>query len=152
MNKSVEVLLSKTNSSINDIDVLLSSDLTNQIVVSNIVARNTKIPFLGIYSACASFTEELIIGSSLLNNKDINNVMCLTSSHNLTAERQFRSPIEYGSPKPDYSTFTVSAATSCLLTKTKHDVKIDTATIGRVIDLIWGVLWLQLPLIRYIDI
>ena len=135
LNKSVEILLNKTSSTINEIDVLLSSDLTNQIAVSNIVARNTKIPYMGIYSACASFTEEIIIGSSLLNNNNINNVMCLTSSHNLTAERQFRSPIEYGSPKPNYSTFTVSAATSCLLTKEKNKIMVDTATIGRVIDL-----------------
>lgn len=135
LNKSVEILLNKTSSTINEIDVLLSSDLTNQIAVSNIVAGNTKIPYMGIYSACASFTEEIIIGSSLLNNNNINNVMCLTSSHNLTAERQFRSPIEYGSPKPNYSTFTVSAATSCLLTKEKNKIMVDTATIGRVIDL-----------------
>ncbi len=117
------------------IDVMLSADLNNQIVVSNIVAEKVSIPYFGVYSACASYCEELIIGSSLINNKNINNVLCTTSAHNMTSERTYRNPVEYGAPKPKYSTFTVSAATSTLLTKNKGNIVIESGTIGKVVDL-----------------
>ena len=133
--KSITILLNKENKIIKDISALLSADLTNQIIVSNTVAKDLEIPYFGVYSACASFCEELIIASCMLNNKDINNIVCLTSGHNLSAERQFRSPVEYGSPKPDYATFTVSAATSCLLSNNKDGIKIESGTIGKVVDL-----------------
>ena len=117
------------------IDVLLSSDLNNQIVVSNIVAERVGIPYMGIYHACASYCEELIIGSILLNNKDIKNVLCTTSGHNMTSERTYRNPVEYGAPKPEYSTFTVSAATCSLISNEKSNIRIESGTIGKVIDL-----------------
>ena len=133
--KSINIILKKEDKEEKDIDVLLSADLTNQITVSNMIAKDVGIPYFGVYNACASFTEELIIASCMLNNKNIKNIICLTSSHNLSAERQFRSPIEYGSPKPKYSTFTVSASAACLLSKNKDRIKIESATIGKVIDL-----------------
>ena len=96
--------------------------------------KKDDISYLGVYSACSSFTEELIIASLALSN-NYNRVICATSGHSNTSERQFRNPIEYGSPKPDYSTLTVSAATSCILSNEKRGVRIESATIGRVIDL-----------------
>ena len=116
-------------------DVLLSSDLNNQIIVSNLVAEKVNIPYMGIYNACASYCEELIIGSVLLSNKDIKNVLCATSGHNMTSERTYRNPVEYGAPKPKYSTFTVSGATCTLISNKKSNVKIESGTIGKVIDL-----------------
>ena len=53
----------------------------------------------------------------------------------MTSERQYRNPIEYGAPKPEYSTFTVSAATSCLVSNKKSSIKIESGTIGKVFDL-----------------
>ena len=135
LEKCINILLKKISLYNKDIDAMLSADLTNQLYISNFVAEKLKIPYIGIYNACASFTAELVLASSLLNNKDINNVICTTSGNNLTSERQFRSPIEYGSPKPDYSTFTVSAATACLLTKSKSSIKVVSGTIGKVYDL-----------------
>lgn len=117
------------------IDALLSADLNNQIVVSNIVAEKIGIPYFGLYNACASFCEELIIGSSLLYNKDIKRVLCTTSGHNMTSERTYRNPVEYGAPKPKYSTFTVSAATSTLISNEKSNIRIESGTIGKVVDL-----------------
>lgn len=130
--KCLSILKDKSNK---EIDVLLSADLTNQLIISNFTARDTKIPFMGIYSACASFTSELILAASLLNNKEVNNIACLTSGHNMSAERQYRSPVEYGAPKPKYATFTVSAATSAIVSKDKSNIKITSGTIGKVKDL-----------------
>ena len=130
--KCISLLYNKEDNK--KVDIFLSTDLINQMVISNFVAKNINVPYMGVYNACASFVEEIIFGSSLLKNKDVNRVMCLTSAHNLTAERQYRNPVEYGAPKPEYATFTVSAATSFILSKQKSNIKIDCGTIGTVVD------------------
>ena len=118
LEKSIVILLNKERIKNKDIDLLISADLSNQLVISNVVANRVGIPYFGIYNACASFCEELILAASMIEN-GVRKIICTLSSHNLTSERQFRSPIEYGAPKPDYSTFTVSAATACLVSSTE---------------------------------
>ena len=133
LKKSISYIIRKEKDK--NIDLLLSSDLNNQIFISNMVAEKVGIPYLGLYNACASYCEELIIGSSLLYNKDIKRIICTTSGHNMTSERTYRNPVEYGAPKPKYSTFTVSAATSTLISNEKSEVRIECGTIGKVTDL-----------------
>ena len=135
LNRCIDILLNKENIEPSKIDLVLSSDLSNELMISNIVNERLGLPYLGIYNACASYTEELILGACLLKNKNIKNILVTTSSHNLTAERQYRFPIEYGSIKKDYQTFTVTSATSTLLTKKKTNIKIESATIGTVVNL-----------------
>lgn len=135
LEKSIDILLKKENIPKEKIDLVISSDLSNELMISNIVNERLGLPYMGIYNACASYTEELIVGASLLKNKKIKNILLTTSSHNLTAERQYRYPVEYGSVKKDYQTFTVTSSTTTLLTNRKSNVRIESATIGRVIDL-----------------
>ncbi len=128
-------LLNKVEKTTSDIDLLVSGDLLNQITASSYAANKTLIPFLGVYSACATSTEQLIIASSLIDSNKIKNAICLTSSHNLAAEKQFRNPVEYGSPKPKTATFTATGSASIMLTNEKTKVKITSCTIGTVQDL-----------------
>ncbi len=114
-------------------DLMILGDLNNQIAISNYVMKKYQVPFLGIYSACATFTESLILGSVFIDNKFGNNIMCGSCSHNSTSERQFRNPNEYGGQKPDYFTFTTTSAGTCILS-TIGMVKITSCTIGKVID------------------
>ena len=118
----------------NNIDLIISSDLSNQLMISNVANKRIGIPYLGLYNACASFSEGIIVGSSLLKNKNIKNVLITTSSHNLTSERNFRYPTEYGALKKEYQTFTVTSQTCTLLSKEKTNIKVEYATIGRVMD------------------
>lgn len=135
LEKSVDILLKKEDIPKEKIDLVISSDLSNELMISNIVNERLGLPYIGIYNACASYTEELIVGASLLKNKNIKNILLTTSSHNLTAERQYRYPVEYGSVKKDYQTFTVTSSTSTLLSNKKSNIRIESATIGRVVDL-----------------
>src|SRR5574344_1316044 len=132
---SVDILLNKTNKTKYDIDLFISGDLLNQIVASNYAASSIGIPYLGIYSACASSCEGLIIRSTMIESGAIRNCICSTSSHNMSAEKQFRYPTEYGGPKPKSTTFTTTGSASVLLTNTKQKIKIESSTIGKVIDL-----------------
>ena len=118
-----------------DIDLLISGDFQNQIAASDYMARNFNIPFIGIYEACATIGEGLILGSTFIEGKMANKVIVSTSSHNMTAEKQFRNPTEYGTPKPKTATFTATGSASALLTNKKSKIKIESTTIGRVVDL-----------------
>ena len=134
LEKSVNVLLSKIGMKKNNIDLFISGDLLNQLISSNVVASRIKIPFLGIYNACASGIEGLIIGSNMIEH-GCKNIICSVSSHNNSAEIQFRNPGEYGGPKPKCSTFTVTGGISALISSTKSNIKIESSTIGIVSDM-----------------
>lgn len=115
-------------------EILVGGELSNQLSTTSTNLANREINFLGIYSACATFIEGLIILSTFIDNKRIKNGINITSSHNLTSERQFRYPIEYGAPKPDYSTFTSTGCVGVYLSNEVKGVKILNGTLGRVLD------------------
>lgn len=126
--------LIKTNKLQSNIDLIIGGDLLNQIAITSYNLTNREIPFLGIYNACATFNEALIILSNMLENNQIKNGIAITSSHNLNAERQYRFPVEYGSQKKKYTTFTTTGAAAMLLTNEKTNIKIESSTIGTIID------------------
>ena len=117
-----------------DIDVLIGGDLMNQITATSYNMRDYKIPFLGVYSACASFVEGLIVAGNLLDTKFFKKAIAITSSHNLTSEKQFRFPTEYGCLKPKRSTFTATGAVGAILSNEMSKIKLESATIGKVVD------------------
>ncbi len=131
----IDGILQRHNLLHSDIDLLISGDLSNQISVSSYAASRYNIPFLGVYSACASFVESLLVASEIMEGKRKSNMLCVTSSHNLSAEKQFRFPIEYGAPKPNTTTFTATGAVCVLLTKEESKIKVDSYTVGTVVDL-----------------
>ena len=135
MKESIDILLDKLNKNKKDINLFIAGDLQNQITSSSFSAKYLESPFLGIYSACATNVEGLIIASSLIENKMINNAIVSVSSHNMVSERQFRNPTEYGAPKPESATFTATGGASAYLSNIKSDIKIESATIGKVIDM-----------------
>ncbi len=131
---SISLLLEKAKKKDNEINLIISGDLTNQISTSNYAIREFNIPFLGIYNACATSSEGLIIGANFIENKSIKNCIISATSHNNNAEKQYRNPVEYGSIKPEYSTFTTTGSASILLTNKKTKIKLTSSTIGKVID------------------
>lgn len=132
---STEILLRKINKTKQEIDVQIGGDLLNQLTSINYASSNIGIPLLGVYSACASSVEAMIIASSLVDSNKIKNAITSVSSHNMTAEKQFRYPTEYGGPKPKTTTFTNTGSSSFYISKEKKGVKIDCATIGKVVDM-----------------
>ena len=134
LKEAISLLLEKTNNKDSDIDIIISGDLINQITTSNYAIRDFSIPFLGVYNACATSAEALIIGANFIENKSIKNCIVAATSHNNNAEKQYRNPVEYGTPKPDYATFTTTGSGVALLTHQKTKIKITSSTIGRIID------------------
>ncbi len=135
LSDNIRNILDKNKLKEEDIDLIVSGDLQNQISASNYAIRNFNIPFLGVYNACATSSESIIVASSFIEGKKIKNAIASVCSHNTSAEKQFRNPNEYGAPKHKTATFTATGSASLLLTNEKTDIKIESATIGRIIDL-----------------
>lgn len=131
----IKILMEKENLKEEDINLIISSDLLNQLTISNYTMEKFNIPFFGVYNACASMCEEILIASTFIDSKKIENAACLTSSSNLTSERQFRNPVEYGAPKKPYQTFTVTGSSALLLTNKKEKIKVTNGCIGKVVDM-----------------
>lgn len=134
LDDAIKMALKKTKINEHDIKFAISGDLSNQNVISNYTLRNYSYKAVGIYAACATSCLGMILGG-LLVEKTGENVICLTSSHNATSERQFRMPNEYGGAKGQTQTKTVTAACSIILTNKKKKIALKRAYIGQVIDL-----------------
>lgn len=117
-----------------DIDVLIAGDLLNQIISSTFAARNFGFGYIGVYNACATFTEALTIGATMVDGGYMKNVICATSSHFSSAERQYRYPLELGCTRPPQAQWTVTGAGASVLSNSGVGPKITCATIGKVID------------------
>ncbi len=133
--ESIDILLNKLEITKFDIDVLISGDLLNQIVATNYAASSLGIPLIGIYGACSTSVLGLIIASNMVEAKQVKNAVASTSSHNNAAEKQFRYPVEYGGPKRKTTTFTSTGGTSAYLSRDKKGIKVESATLGTVVDL-----------------
>lgn len=126
--------IKKGNLTEDQIDYLLCGDLQNQITASNFAARDMKIPFIGLYGACSTFTLSLGLGAMFIDGGFANNVVTGASSHFSSAERQFRFPLEYGSQRASTCQWTVTGAGSVLLGRDGNYPEITHITTGRVKD------------------
>ncbi len=131
---TIRHLLNKAKLNEKDVDLCIMGDLLDEISGCNFTMREFPIPYIGVYNACATFGEALILGSLALESNLINRVICSTSSHFSTAERQFRFPLELGNQRTPLSQWTVTGVGATMLNKIKGSVKIESATIGRVVD------------------
>ena len=91
----------KLGISYEDIDVLFAGDLLNQCISSSFAARGTSIPFLGLYGACSTMAESLLLAAAFVDAGFADTAAALTSSHFASAERQYRFPLGYGGRRPN---------------------------------------------------
>ena len=117
-----------------DVDFFLSGDLLNQIISASFTARATKLPFLGIYSACSTMSEGLLLAAVLTDGGYAQHVVAATGSHFSSAERQYRYPLELGTTRPPQSQWTVTGAGSFVVSAKGEGPAITCGTCGRVTD------------------
>ena len=117
-----------------DIDLYLGGDLMNQLVSSNYVAEGLQIPFVGVYSACATITASIGVAACLIETGGFENILCSTISHFSSAERQYRYPLEFGNQRQCYSQWTVTAGGGFVISSKKSPIKISKICFGKVQD------------------
>ena len=92
------------------VDLMLAGDLLNELSASGFAMRYFKVPFAGLYNACSTFSEGMLIGTALISGSAADTVACSTSSHFASAERQYRYPLELGNQRTPTSQWTVTGA------------------------------------------
>ena len=119
------------------LDVILAGDLENQCVASSGGMYTFGAPYIGLYSACSTCTEGLLLLSLLLSLTDMKYGAGVTTSHNSAAERQFRTPIEYGAQRSPSAQWTATAAGAFVMSSDKHEgqsVYVDNVMLGKIVD------------------
>lgn len=126
--------IEKSGLKTNDIDFFLGGDLLNQIVSSSYTARELNLPFIGLYSACATMAEAIALSAIFIDNKVANNIVAGTCTHFSSAERQYRFPLELGNQRPPTAQWTITGGGASIISNLPSNIKIKAVTIGRVVD------------------
>lgn len=117
-----------------DMDALFSGDLLNQIISASFAARDYDFPFLGMYSACSTMSESILMGAAMVNAGYCDRVVAATGSHFASAERQYRFPLEQGTTRPPQSQWTVTGAGGLVIANESKGIKVTCGTMGKVVD------------------
>ncbi len=133
--ETVNMAISKSGLPIKDIDFCFAGDLLNQCIASSFGLREINTPFIGLFGACSTFVESMIVASSFIDGNFATNCICSASSHFCSAEKQFRFPLELGNQRPPSSQWTVTGAGCAVLTKTGQGPFITSFTPGKIIDM-----------------
>ena len=116
-----------------DISMIFAGDLLNQCISSTFGLREMDIPFLGQYGACSTMAQTLLMSAVAVESGAANYACAVTSSHFCTAERQFRTPLEYGCQRTPTAQWTATASGSAVLGY-GQGVRVRRATVGRIKD------------------
>lgn len=121
--ENVNSVIAKSGISSKEIDYCFAGDLLNQCISSCFGLRETNIPFFGVFGACSTFVESMCLGSIFIDGSAANNVICATSSHFCSAEKQFRFPLELGNQRPQSAQWTVTGSGAAILSNNSQNKK-----------------------------
>ena len=133
--KALDLAIQKGGFSPEEIDVLFAGDLLNQCISSTYGLRDLNIPFLGVYGACSTMAESLMMASLFVEGGFGELAGAVTSSHFCSAERQFRFPLEYGSQRPPSAQWTATASGAVVVGRQGTGPRVRAVTPGRIRDL-----------------
>ena len=135
--ETVQLCLQKSNMKIEDIRYMFAGDLLGQSIASSFGLAEYNTPLFGLYGACSTSALSITLGSITIAAGGADKVMCVTSSHFASAEKEFRFPLEYGNQRPLSASWTVIGSGAFLLSNCKsgNDRALITAvTPGRIVD------------------
>ena len=116
------------------LDWLFAGDLLNQCVCSSFAARNLSLPFFGLYGACSTMGEGLCLYTLVLDGGGGQRAAVLSSSHFCSAERQYRTPLEYGCQRTPTAQWTVTGSGAVILSRGGTGPRITHITPGKIVD------------------
>ena len=132
---ALELLAQKANMNPRDFGLVFSGDLLNQCIGSSFSLKNTGIPHIGLYGACSTMSESLLMASMAVGGGFSDKVVAMTSSHFASSERQYRFPLGYGGQRTPTSQWTVTGSGAALVCSKGNGPRICACTIGTVTDL-----------------
>ncbi len=132
---ALDTLINKAGISRHHIGLAFSGDLLNQCIGSSFSLRNTGIPHLGLYGACSTMAESLLLAAMTVSGGFSDKVVAMTSSHFASSERQYRFPLGYGGQRTPTAQWTVTGAGAALVCSAGNGPRIESCTVGTVTDL-----------------
>ena len=98
-----------------NIDYIFAGDLLGQSIATSFGISTYEIPLFGVYGACSTCGESMLLGSVCIAGGFADRVVCVTSSHFASAEKEFRFPLEYGNQRPLSASWTVTGSGAFVL-------------------------------------
>ncbi len=133
--QALKKLVEKAMLQLSDLDLVFSGDLLNQCIGSSFSLRNLGIPHLGLYGACSTMAESLLMAAMAVGGGFADRAAAMTSSHFASSERQYRFPLGYGGQRTPTAQWTVTGSGAALVCAQGKGAKITACTIGTVTDL-----------------
>ncbi len=133
--KSLQYAMDKAELNPEKMDLVFAGDLLNQCTGSSYGLKDYYIPFLGLYGACSTFAESLLMAASMVNAGYVENCAAVTSSHFSSAERQFRFPLNYGGVRTPTAQWTATASGAAIVDASQKAPFIRAATVGKIQDM-----------------
>ena len=133
--QALKKLAEKAGMRQSEFDLVFSGDLLNQCIGSSFTLRNLGIPHLGLYGACSTMAESLLVSSMAVGGGFADKAVAMTSSHFASSERQYRFPLGYGGQRTPTAQWTVTGSGAALVCSQGKGPKITACTIGTVTDL-----------------
>jgi stage V sporulation protein AD len=142
LHKTVKLAIKKAGLKTDELDYIVAGDLLNQCVSSTYGINGLDVPYIGIYSACSTVSEGLMLGAMLADSGFAKNIAVATSSHFAAAERQFRFPLHYGGVRTPTAQWTCTASGALILSADATDNNTDNSdspciravTTGKIVD------------------
>ena len=132
--RALELMLRRGGCAARDLDLVFSGDLLNQCIGSSFALRGRGIPVLGLYGACSTMAEALILAACLVEGGMARRAAALSSSHFAACERQYRFPLGYGGQRTPTAQWTVTGCGAALLQREGRGPRVKAATVGEITD------------------
>ena len=140
--QSLQMAVAKAGLTAEKVRLLVAGDLLNQLTATHFGVRELSIPFIGAYGACSTMGLSMSLGAMLIDGGFADTVAAEASSHFCTSEKQFRTPLGYGSQRPLYATWTVTGSGAVVMADREigtrlageRKVVVRGATTGRIVD------------------
>ncbi len=135
VNAAFDVLMKKASKNPEEIHLAFGGDLMNQCTASSFGIQHLDVPYLGLYGACSTFAQGALLSGIAMEAGVCDNSVFMASSHFSTAERQFRTPLEYGSQRSPTAQCTVTGCCAALLEKERRsDILLTQGLAGIIQD------------------
>lgn len=137
--EAVRMALHKAGVREGEVSFLFAGDLLGQSMATSFGLSAYDIPLFGLYGACSTCGESLTLGAMAVAGGYADKVVCVTSSHFASAEKEFRFPLEYGNQRPLSATWTVTGSGAFVLGGTAKEggsarARIVGMTVGKIVD------------------
>lgn len=134
---AVYLALGKAKLKNEDIRYIFAGDLLGQSIASSFGLASYEMPLIGMYGACSTCGLTLSMGAMTVAGGFAGHVICVTSSHFASAEKEFRFPLGYGNQRPLSASWTVTGSGAFVLSSDEGEKargRITGITTGKIMD------------------